>query len=54
MTATDAALVDDAAGASGEVGASGEMPSLVVELNLENGATSAVIRDGDHVEFEFS
>ena len=54
VTATDAALVDDAAGASGEARASGEMPSLVVELNLENGATSAVIRDGDHVEFEFS
>ena len=54
VTATDAALVDDAAEALGETGASGEMPSLVVELNLENGATSAVIRDGDHVEFEFS
>ena len=54
VTATDAALVDDAAEALGETGASGEMPSLVVELNLENGATSAVIRDGDHVEFAFS
>lgn len=54
VIATDAALVGDAAGTSGEAGASGEMPSLIVELNLENGATSAVIRDGDHVEFEFS
>ena len=54
VTATDAALVDDTAEALGETGASGEMPSLVVELNLENGATSAVIRNGDHVEFEFS
>lgn len=30
------------------------MPSLTVELNLEGEALSAVVRDGDCVEFEFS
>lgn len=65
VTATDAQLagVEAVAGGSGSgagggsgVGSGAQMPSLLVELNLENGATSAVVRDGGtgSVEFEFS